>query len=245
LTNTNNVGLFGYIYDAEIWNLGIIDGIVRGYTNVGGVCGRMQGNSRIIACYNEKVHVAAYYWTAGGVCGDASSYNSKIIACYNMANVHSANIYSGGVIGRTWGVVTACYNTGTVTGVGLVGGVCGSLSHAAGDSPMGSMIACYNIGIVTGANNSGGVCGDKAGSVIDCYWFNAGGNAIHGIGQPVVTDGTAPEFGPPPYWPTSTTHVYWRTGIAPDDPEEGPFWQALYTWTGGGDGQQYPKLYFE
>ncbi|MGN0442593.1 MAG: GLUG motif-containing protein [Acutalibacteraceae bacterium] len=101
--------------------------------------------------------------SVGGVCGNKAS--GKITNCYNTGTV-SGSGYVGGVCGSnsSSGTITDCYNTGTVSGSGYVGGVCGYNSAA-------TITNCYNIGTVSATgDNAGGVCGDNyKGTIADCY----------------------------------------------------------------------------
>ena len=71
--------------------------------------------------------------------------------------------YVGGVCGSdSYGTISNCYNSGTVSGDGCVGGVCGF----SGD---GSISNCYNSGTVSGDRAVGGVCGENNGTISNCY----------------------------------------------------------------------------
>ena len=171
------VGLFGYINNGYVNNLGIADSYFYGYqyvgafsgyygtiTNchnaatvknrscyVGGICG-YGGNQT--NCYNTGV-VSGY--DAGGICGE-SGYQTN---CYNTGTV-SGTYYVGGIIGR-YGTQTKCYNTGTVSGNSYIGGISGDY---------GTQNYCYNAGEVSGQNSCvGGICG-RQGSQTGC--FNVG-----------------------------------------------------------------------
>ena len=106
-SETNYVGLFGYIchqelgngniiYDGTIKNIGVVDSYFYGLGSVGGVCGESSGT--IANCFNTST--VKGNTSVGGVCG----WNKN-------------------------GTITNCYNTGTVTATGTapaVGGVCGN-----------------------------------------------------------------------------------------------------------------------
>ncbi len=120
-TSQNYVGLFGYLDDGEIKNVGVVNSYFNGNNYVGGVCGRNYGT--ITNCYNTGTVVGAWY--VGGVC----SYNSggTIENCYNTGCVSATFDYVGGVCGyNSGGTIENCYNTGCVSGTySVVGGVCG------------------------------------------------------------------------------------------------------------------------
>ena len=95
----------------------------------------------------------------GGVCG--SSWGT-VTNCYNTGSVTGNDAYVGGLCGMNYATVTNCYNSGTVAGnYYSVGGVCGN--------SWGTVTNCYNTGNVTGNNQVGGVCGYNDGTVTNCY----------------------------------------------------------------------------
>ncbi len=96
--------------------------------------------------------------SVGGLCG----WNDGTVTnCYNAGSV-TGDGYVGGVCGMNMmGNVTNCYNTGNVTGSDAVGGVCGQ--------NQGNVTNCYNTGSVTGSYYVGGVCGQNDGTVTNCY----------------------------------------------------------------------------
>ena len=72
----------------------------------------------------------------------------------------------GGVCGCNRGTITGCYNAGTVSGSGYVGGVCGY------NSSNGKITGCYNTGTVSGYERVGGVCGlnySITATITGCY----------------------------------------------------------------------------
>ena len=84
--------------------------------------------------------------------------------------------YVGGVCGENQGTVTNCYNSGSVTGVYRVGGLCG-------DNYYGTQNNCYNTGSVTGRDMVGGLCGMNGSIVTNCYNTGsvAGTNSVGGV----------------------------------------------------------------
>ena len=69
----------------------------------------------------------------------------------------------GGVCGNNDGTITSCYNTGTVSGTGYTGGVCGHNNY-------GTIKSCYNTGAVSGTGTYiGGVCGENYGTIENSY----------------------------------------------------------------------------
>ncbi len=102
----------------------------------------------------------------GGVVGrNDTGYNGveysggTVTNCYNTGSVTGEGPV-GGVVGFNVGTVINCYNTGSVTGNGYVGGVVGTSG--------GTVTNCYNTGSITG-NWVGGVVSDNNGTVANCY----------------------------------------------------------------------------
>ena len=131
-------GLFGWLKGATVKNL-TVTGYVDGRTYVGGIAGYADDASKILNCRSECIVRSVDQF--GGEYGSAR--------------------YAGGIVGYNAGSVTACCNTGTVTGVDSVGGITGG-------GP-GTVSDCYNTGAVTASGqNAGGIAGN-GGAVSYCY----------------------------------------------------------------------------
>ncbi len=173
-------GLFGYVrgssssYIAEVKNLGVVGGSVKGNNNVGGVVGYSYSYSSISCCYNTAT-VKGIFYDVGGVVGYSYS-NSSISNCYNMGDVDGSQLV-GGVVGLAFSsTISDCYNMGNVTGSdkkGNIGGVVGKVTSSA------SVTSCYSCGTVSSssstASNIGGVLGlndDSSSDITDCYYDN-------------------------------------------------------------------------
>jgi hypothetical protein len=104
----------------------------------------------------------------GGVAGFVDG-GGTLTACSNTGTVTGGD-HTGGVAGFVnGGTLTACSNTGTVRGGTKTGGVAGYVYS-------GTLTACYNNGgTVTGSNDTGGVAGVvvEMGTLTACY--NNGG----------------------------------------------------------------------
>ena len=171
----NYIGLFGYISNSTIKNVGVIDSYFYGYSNVGGICGYMAGSlSEISNCYNTGC-VSCYYRYVGGIVG-YQSYG-RINNCHNAGKVYSyssANSdndsYTAGIAGYAGNtsVIENSYNTGAVESYGrCVGGIIGYANGSA------SVNKCYNTGdIKAGGYYAGGIIGYTYNSnnrVTNCY----------------------------------------------------------------------------
>lgn len=168
-TTKGNQGLFGYVENGIIRNLGILDSYIKGTHYVGGVGGNIIGS--VSNCYNVGTVNGGRY--VGGVVGSGGASN-----CYSTG-VISGHQYVGGVTGG--GIVINCYNTGIVYGNRNVGGVLGdgsvyysyNTSMVCGNDYIGGVVGSgsvknsYNSGIVKGYDDVGGVIG--GGTSNNCY----------------------------------------------------------------------------
>ena len=155
------LGLFGYIDDGEIWNVGLEGGSVSGDNRyVGGLVGENWGN--ILNCYSTGDVTGSDNGDSyvGGLVGD--NWES-ISNCYSTGSV-SANGKVGGLVGRnSEGSVSNCCSTGDVTGRNCVGSLVGHNWY-------GTVSNCYSIGSVIGYWSVGGLMGNNLdGFVSDCY----------------------------------------------------------------------------
>ena len=142
---------------------------------VGGIAGEIYSTATVQKCYN----LATVRGTsrAGGICGTmsnsvglpmdnaggTSNTTSKIENCYNKGIIISTENSAGGISGMMNGgatdqIVNYCYNTGSVTGASMVGGIVGDAT----DTSNGQINNSYNIGTVSTSRTDGiigGVCG--------------------------------------------------------------------------------------
>ena len=173
----NEAGIFQNItISATVENVGVLDSYFRlkeGY-DVGGIVGY---NSGIIRnCYNEAMVINLYddINYLGGICG--VNEGGTIIGCYNTGKVANAvfGTRAGGICGRSNNKIFNCYNTGSVMGGYMVGGICGSNES----SPTSGRIEnCYNIGTINTITNDNGckrniaVIDDEKAVVKNCYYL--------------------------------------------------------------------------
>lgn len=144
----DEAGIFQNTIDnAIVENIGVLDSyycLKKGY-NVGGIVGF---NSGIIRnCYNEGMVSSLYNNDnyLGGICG--MNGGGTITGCYNKGKVANSvwGTRAGGICGRSTNKILNCYNTGSVTGGYMVGGICGS---NASSTTSGRIENCYNTSIV-------------------------------------------------------------------------------------------------
>ena len=171
-TSTSYVGLFGYVSNPTIKNVGLVDSYIKGYQYVGGIFGYSNGAAKISNCYNSATVYAncsgdSY---AGGICGGVlDNDNVSIENCYNTGYVYAYYRYAGGICGYQYrGIITNCYNTGKVyANDQYAGGIAGRMSNSA------SISNCYNTGAVEAYSYySGGIVGyiySNTNKVTNCY----------------------------------------------------------------------------
>jgi hypothetical protein len=107
----------------------------------------------------ENVNITGRSYV-GGLAG--CSGFGKLTACYATGSVSGIGWYVGGLVGKGWsGALTDCYATCSVSGINYVGGLVGE--------SVGSLNACYATGSVTGTNYVGGLAGYNSGSLTACY----------------------------------------------------------------------------
>ncbi|MDR1980680.1 MAG: fimbrillin family protein [Tannerellaceae bacterium] len=205
--------------------------------NIGGIVGWF-GGGKAINCENTGEIKANRY--VGGIAG-RSNGDVMIIACRNSgAVINMEENWAGGIIGananNTALTITACYNTGAVSGSGTgtnAGGIIGELLTG------GTITSCYSTGTVTGnAATTGLICGTNAETISSCYWTaGSGSTATRGIGADTGTSDTK-EFGDSA-WPADTD-TGWGigNGSAPNT-----YWKSLGGWNTSTP--VYPALWWE
>lgn len=184
ISNDNeSQGLFGYVADGTIKNLGITKSYIKGGTAVGGIVGTIE-TGRVKNCYNSGAVNGRY---CGGVVGAVLDV-CAVSDSYNLGNVVGTN-YTGGVFGY---ITAGCqisnnYNAGNVRGVNYVGGIAG---HAGTKDGALRISNCYSRGKLTATGDYiGGLFGateaENSGASIkisNCYSYSEVTSAGGGIG---------------------------------------------------------------
>ena len=153
-------------------------GIISGYSKVGGIIGYNYGEVDVENCIN-KGSTKAEYELSGGITG----YNNggTISKCINLGNIllgESGRYGSGGIAGRNGGNYQAvskielCCNLGDIIAptstLGQAAGIAGNADS--GDNMDNIIINCYNSGNITGSKSVGGIAGYIKGLKIEnCY----------------------------------------------------------------------------
>jgi hypothetical protein len=165
LTINNNssyyVGLFGYLYEAEITNLALENVNISGADYVGAIAGYLS-YSTISNSYSTGNVTGE--WSVGGIAGEI--YSGTITDTYSIANITGGGLYVGGIAGGIhYTEITNSYSTGNITGQNSVGGISGYML----DSTINFCVAINGSIIATAGNNWGRIAGFRQGN-------NAGGN---------------------------------------------------------------------
>ncbi len=176
------VGLFGYIRNSTIMELGLknsdffvekLTTASRSVEYIGGLVGSVY-SSTITDCYitgnvtgtvvltaADDSGIGGITCYAAGIAGDAS-YATTITGCYNAATVsvkvtatakYSARAYAGGITGYGSANITTCYNTGNITAE-TASDVYYAETYIGGIAGYAPAVSnCYNTGAITGASS--------------------------------------------------------------------------------------------
>lgn len=139
------------------------------YEVVAGLFGYVCGTIKNLGMVDSKISSTSSYIYAGGITG---SLNKGMISnCYNAGTV-KAVLNAGGITGivASSGIISNCYNTGVVTANETAGGIIGHAQNYTENS-MITISDCYNTGVVTANETAGGgIAGDIYNITIsNCY----------------------------------------------------------------------------
>lgn len=164
------IGLFGYILNSRIENLGVENCNITGQYIVGGLWGRAQGFTNANCHITGNVSGKRYI---GGIGGFTYS-DGSITDCYVTGNLNGTDQYLGGLIGYNQGTsISNCYTTCDVNGNNDIGGLVGENRT---NSPISN---CYTTGYISGQNDIGGLIGlnTTISLISNCYTTsNVNGN---------------------------------------------------------------------
>lgn len=161
-------GLFGYVDDATISNLGMINASVTG---TGGYCGtligRMTGTTSVENCYASGGS-ASGTTDIGGLIGYIADATTSVDKCYSTASAEGTQSVGGFAGSAIRGTINDCYATGNATEIGA-----GTGNHFGGFVGQGysTMTNCYATGNATGGGNVGGFAGiaHTLGAMTNCF----------------------------------------------------------------------------
>jgi len=166
------MGFFGSVDRGSVLNLTVADSVFLGRNSfVGMICGQnLEGT--ITNCHARNCILVGMNCT-GGIAG-ANAWGGTISRCSSDTGITCDGERAGGIAGYNDGAITNCYNTGSMAGDDVIGGIAGYMETT------GSISCCYNTGSVIGINTSknlGGIVGN-AMNVTSCYYLNSIGNSL-------------------------------------------------------------------
>ena len=178
--NNNSMGMGGVVGQASCCTVSNCEnaGTVKSDIWKGGIVGRNNGGAQVLNCRNSGI-VASNNPAAGAGSGGIVGDNYGVIRdSYNASTgIVTGGSATGGVTAKNAAenggarcIVENCYNAGTVSGSGDVGGVVGHNNSSA--TYTATVKSSYNTGTVTndGSGNVGGVIGViESGSVENSY----------------------------------------------------------------------------
>jgi filamentous hemagglutinin family protein len=179
------IGLFGYLNNANISNIGVINAQLTGYNYVGALMGRAYSTP----VWNSYAtgDVTGTHSYIGGLIGEGGStidntfavadvYGTSCVGAlmgrsgaiitrsWSSGSVGSNSAGAGGLVGQNTGTISESYSTALVSSTSSwVGGLVGN------NTATGSISTSYALGKVYGANSTGGLVGYNEG-VIDASY---------------------------------------------------------------------------
>ena len=190
--NTDNIGLFGRVEgaEAEIRGIGLINAIVEGKEDVGGLVGNFSQGLKIANSYVQGTvsgvlntgglvgrnksdiensyaigNVNASDGSAGGLVGFSNyvegSIPSRISNSYAACIVTARGNNAGGLVGFSGSHIDNSYARGDVRGANFVGGLVGTVNGEISDS--------FSVGKVSGSS-AGGLVGRGNVVINRSYW---------------------------------------------------------------------------
>ncbi|MEN6307499.1 MAG: GLUG motif-containing protein [Anaerohalosphaeraceae bacterium] len=166
------VGLFGYVENGQIRNLGINNMNITGDDNVGGLVGFCAFGT-ITNSYTSGIFSGSNY--VSGLLG--YNYYSTIRSCYTAGTISGSQRVAGLVGLNQSGTITFCYATGSVDGLREVGGLVGYNFY-------GTIRSCYSTGTISGSWNVGCLVGlNESGTLTSCFWDIQTSTLTDGVGN--------------------------------------------------------------
>ena len=177
-SSTAYQGLFGFISNAKLSKIKLINASISGGSNTGGIVGWIEGNASSM----NNCQVSGTVTCSGDNCGGlvGSNNSQALISFCGSSAIVSAGEVAGGLIGITGGPVTDSYSTGNVlscSGCRFVGGLIGSKTNGPFEVKncyaSGNVSSGYYIGGLIGINGTGGVIDSySTGNVSGCSVCN-------------------------------------------------------------------------
>ncbi|MDR1461379.1 MAG: hypothetical protein LBI78_07030 [Campylobacteraceae bacterium] len=160
--STDHIGLFGYINNAQIKNLGLetdnSKSGVKGGRFVGGIAGSIYSSNITNSYFIGNISISNA--NVGGIAGYIHS--SNIINSYSSGDING-NFQVGGIAGYVIvnSNITNSHSVGNISGDGQIGGIAGDTN--------GNIKGSYSARNVNGSNNIGGIAGVNFGNIMNSY----------------------------------------------------------------------------
>ena len=168
----NYQGLFGYVLNAVIKDVTLVDCNITGYRNVGGIVGAIYGSNDAHAVI-QNCHVSG---TIASIIANANNHggiagyckNVDVTGCTvtgNVTNKESSSYY-GGIVGEanTTTTITSCESSANVTGGGSNhGGIAGSCWES-------KLSQCLTTGTINQTEDNALIGNDYNGQYTNCYY---------------------------------------------------------------------------
>jgi hypothetical protein len=170
--SNNNVGLFGYINNGQVKNLGIEDANITGGVNVGGLVGK-QWSGTIYNCFArafvKSIVSGAKESHAGGIAGSFLGTMSKSYSISVVSSYSDFRSTTGGLIGTFDGSINNCYSDAIVFSTS--GANDGSIAGGLVGNGTGDIFNSYSMGSISslGLGGLGGFIGSNYGNIFKCY----------------------------------------------------------------------------
>jgi hypothetical protein len=170
---TDYIGLFGYIYGANISNVGVFDVEIVGGDSVGGLVGYGFGSSIVTDCYSLGNVTGSN--NVGGLIGGITS-STNIVNSYSVFRV-AGNSSVGGLVGHSSGTISNSYSSGILRGAyWRVGGLVGRQQE-------GTISNSYSFGSLNGSWYVGGLVGyQNEGARISSSYSETDVEGIYPVG---------------------------------------------------------------
>jgi len=202
-TSWSEVGIFGSVFSSFIKNCNNycdIEITQGGSGRIGGIVGDASA-STIANCSNygsitSSPNISSFP-LCGGICGSGRRVN--ITKSYNKGNNSCPSEYMGGIIGSVFGAqfstdtttITDCYNSGDLTSLYSVSGICGRKENPTYGDVHVFIRNNYNSGILscTGSTSGisltmSGISPTYSGYITNCYYLNTCGDNTSSGGTP-------------------------------------------------------------
>ena len=161
-----------------------ITGKEASYVGLFGEC----RNFTAASSYIKSVTVKGANISGKSFVGAIAGGGANISDCYSIENTICAIRQVGGVCGSLTGNIFGCYNSSSVSGISIAGGIMGTASYE-GNVGNGVVQYCYNIGAVTVSQQDsyvGGITGASANkydisNCLNCGKITGNGRNVGGI----------------------------------------------------------------